>query len=252
MKKKGIIYFHQGWTDIINLLSLINYYNSKYQLIYILMREDAKNLIDFYTKDMQNVEIIYISKWELDYRGMSASTRTEASFWGTRLKKYKDECDILFHGCHDFLREDKYKKSFRHCVNFVKKFYISYDIPYITRVNLFNINRNYELENEMYEKFIEKHGKEYILYHEEIRNYDTNKQIINLNGISNTFFDMIKILEEAIELHLKDSIWGAITYLLDAKYNMFKNKKIFIYTKRNYKDMFTEPVKLNNWTIINI
>ena len=64
------------------------------------------------------------------------------------------------------------------------------------------------------------------------------------------FFDMIKVLENSIEIHLLDSVWGAFVYLLDAKYRLFKNKKIFLYAKRGYKSMFEEPVKLNNWIIV--
>jgi hypothetical protein len=64
------------------------------------------------------------------------------------------------------------------------------------------------------------------------------------------FFDYIKVLENAIEIYLLDSIWGAFIYQLDAKYKLFQNKKIFLYAKRGYRKMFEEPVRLENWTII--
>jgi hypothetical protein len=131
----------------------------------------------------------------------------------------------------------------------VNSFYECYDIPYITRINDFIFNRDYELENKVYNNFIKKYGTEYILYHEVIENYNTKIPIINLKGISNIFFDMIKVLENAIEIHLKDSVWGALIYQLDAKYRIFKNKKIVLYPERGYVKMFTEPVKLNNWII---
>ena len=88
------------------------------------------------------------------------------------------------------------------------------------------------------------------MYHEVIENYYQNYPIINLNGISNIFFDIIKILENAIEIHLLDSVWGAFIYQLDAKYKLFHNKKIFLYAKRDYRKMFEEPIKLENWIII--
>ena len=50
-------------------------------------------------------------------------------------------------------------------------------------------------------------------------------------------------------MHLLDSFWGVFIYLLDAKYKLFKNKKITLYVKRGYYKMFTEPVKLDNWII---
>ena len=35
-------------------------------------------------------------------------------------------------------------------------------------------------------------------------------------------FDYIKIIENAQEIHLLDSVWGTLIYQLDAKYNLFK------------------------------
>jgi hypothetical protein len=159
--------------------------------------------------------------------------------------------DFIGIGCHDCIRHDNYKNKFRFIDGcFVKGFYSSYDIPYITRVNNFTFNRDYELENKTYTNFISIHGNNYIVYHEIIENYDKNKKIINLNGISNLFFDYIKVLENAYEIHLLDSVWAAFIYLLDAKYKLFQNKNIILYARRGYRKMFEDPIKLDNWTII--
>jgi len=243
MNKEGILYFHQGWADIINCLSLINYYCNLYDNIYLIMRDDAKELIDFYTKDINNLEIFYEEKKNIDENGIQFV-----------INKYNSNdlqnCNFLAIGCHDNIRKDKYTNNFR-CIDncFVKGFYESYDISYITRINNFEFNRNYELENNIYNNFINKYGKDYILYHEVIENYNKDYRIINLNNISNIFFDIIKILENAIEIHLLDSVWGAFIYQLDAKYKLFQNKKIILYAKRGYRSMFEEPIKLDNWVI---
>lgn len=242
MKKNGILYFHQGWTDIINCLALINYYCKLYDKIYLIMREDAKELINFYTKNIKNLEIFYEEKININVNGISFV-----------INKYKNldiqDIDFLGIGGHDHLRNDKYKNSNKTCGFFVTKFYTSYEIPYITRINDFTFNRNIKLEENKYNEFINKYGKKYILYHEVIENYDKNKKIVNLNGISNIFFDMIKILENAIEIHLLDSVWGALIYQLDAKYKLFQSKKIILHAKRGYHAMFLNPIKLDNWII---
>ena len=54
----AILCFHQGWTDIINCLPLINYYAKKYEKLKVIMREDAKALVEFYTKHLQNIEFM--------------------------------------------------------------------------------------------------------------------------------------------------------------------------------------------------
>ena len=244
MNNTGILYFHQGWTDIINCLSLINYYCNIYDKIYLIIRDDAIKMIDFYIKDINNIKILYEEKKNIDCNGINFV-----------INKYKDlnlqNSDFLCIGCHDYFRKDNYSNKFLNSYDFfVKKFYECYNISYITRINDFSFTRNLELENNVYDNFINKYGNKYILYHEVIENYDTDKQIVNLNGISEIFFDMIKVLENAIEIHLLDSIWGAFIYLLDGKYKLFQNKKIFLYANRGYNKMFTEPIKLDNWTII--
>jgi hypothetical protein len=255
MVKQGILYFHQGWTDIINCLGLINYYCNRYDKIYLIVREGASKMIEFYTTDLKNIEIFYETIDILN--GMNAFPYFINKYEHLRL----NPPDLLGIGQHDHYRADgyanKFSMTYNNTVSFVEAFYISYNIPYSTRINDFTFTRNHELEQTTYQNFLKKYGNDYILYHEVIqdyheivRKYGEPKKIINLNGISDTFFDMIIVLENALEIHLLDSVWAAFIYQLDAKYRLFKNKKITLYAKRGYKLMFTRPVQLDNWIII--
>jgi hypothetical protein len=248
MTRIGILYFHQGWTDIINCLSLINHYCKLYDTIYLIMRKDAKQIIDFYTKDLKNIKIVYEAKIILDKQNPLQYFKTKNNELANELTL--NNIDILGIGVHDKSREDEFKNKFKNNSNFfVNAFYENYNIPYQTRIQDFTFNRNKELENNTYNEFIAIHGKDYIIYHEVIEDYDKTKKIINLNGISSVFFDMIQVLENAEEIHLLDSVWGAFIYQLDAKYKLFQNKKIVLYAKRGYHQMFTQPVTLPNWII---
>ena len=94
MNKEGILYFHQGWTDIINCLALINYYCNLYDKIYLIMRDNAKELIDFYTKDIKNLNIFYEKKENIATNGIQFI-----------MNKYNNidlqNCDFLAIGSHD-------------------------------------------------------------------------------------------------------------------------------------------------------
>jgi hypothetical protein len=250
----GILYFHQGWTDVINCLPLINYYCNLYNKIYLVVLEDKKEIVDFYSKSIKNIEILYLNKYILDNFNIMYYLRKEYNI-------NTNELVCLFHGYPDIYRDNIYKDIFHLKFNpeqmcFVKCFYEFYNIPYITRINLFEFKRNNELEEIQYKDFINKYGENYILHHEifeKDKNIDSNNNsIINLNGISNTFFDMIKVLENSKEIHLLDSVWGVFIYLLDAKYNLFKNRniQIYLYPKRGYHMMFKEPLLLENWSFI--
>ena len=245
MTKSGLLYFHQGWTDIINSFGLINYYCNKYDKIYLMMKEDAKSLVDFYTKDLTNLEILYEPKDSLSFDYV--------------IHKYNvlklEHPDRLGIGFHDEHRNDEYKGMFDKAMFdkntkatcFVEAFYVTYNIPYNTRIDDFTFTRNYDLEQATYQNFVNKYGNDYILYHEVIGNYDESKKIVNLNTISDTFFDMITVLEHALEIHVLDSVWAAFIYQLDAKYGLFKYKKINVYLVRNYGTIFSKPKLLDNW-----
>ncbi len=249
LKSKGILYFHQNWTDVINSLPLIDYYSQFYDNIIVLCTNMVQDLVNYYINNKKNITVIYDDIF-LTYFNFQITNY---------LKNNKNidvsDYDLLFHGHHDRERIDKYNSKFilnlNNNVFFVDAFYSTYNIPYKNRIDYFILNRNQDIENNIYNIFTKKHGNNYILHHEitEINKHE-NINYINLAEISTIFFDYIKVLENAIEIHLLDSVWGALIYLLDCKYNLFKNKKIVLYAKRKYDKMFYEPSKLNNWTII--
>lgn len=247
--KSAVLYFHQGFTDIINSLPLIDYYTKKniYDIIYIVIRDDALNILNPYlhNKDISSIKIISLPHHILNNIDI---VKYMEGFLGIQATI---EIDYLIHGIHDVLRNDKYRYTFNMKLSndfFVKAFYSAYDIDYMTRINDFNINRFIEYENQIYEDFIKENGPDYILTHEIDIKHPTLK-VINLNRKSETFFEYIKVIQNAKEIHLLDSVWAAIIYLLDAKYRLFADKTINVYCNRGYIQMFNEPVVLPNWIL---
>jgi len=255
---KGLLHFHQGWTDIVNCLPLIDFYLDKGYDLTVISRHYAKDIVEHYIRGKANVKIVYALTDDTD------SLATALANTG--------EYRLLFHGFHDsFRRLDDEKRgafgsAFRPSAgsHFVKLFYEVYDIPYMQRVIDFNIVRDYSLEDIEYNRFVETHGDSYILYHGDIksRNIIITSNLynsVNLNGITNNVFSFIKVLENAKELHLIDSIWASFCYLLNAKYGLLKDKTIYLYpfldrsggcvATKNEKVL--EPLHLDNWIIIN-
>ena len=208
---------------------------------------------------MKNVEII---TYDDNIYCNGSTCKDDEIFNNLKLVKSNifNNSKYLFHCWADKFRSDEYKNKFsekniKDPKNFVQNFYISYNIPYSIRVNYFIFKRNYKLENSRFNDFIKENGEKYILYHSNDNNIDfiinkRNEKYINLNKKTNIFFDYIKILENSIEFHLIDSSWATFIYLLDAKYKLFKNKKIYLYPKRNYIKMFQGPILLDNWIFV--
>jgi len=249
-KNAALLYFHQGWTDIINCLALINYYKKNYKKIYLLARNDAKSMIDYYIRNNNSIIPIYILKEQLD----KCNFTNNIIFLNVNIL-HSLPYDILFHGIYDILRKDNYQSKFninkKLNLNFVELFYTCYDLDYDIRFKYFDLDRNLDLENNVYNNFIKVNGDKYILYHhihDECKNTE-NIKLVNLDNKTQIFFDYIKILENSCELHLLDSVWAAIVYLLNKKYGMFTDKKVYIYCKRGYHMMFNNVP--DNFILIN-
>jgi hypothetical protein len=259
--KQGLLFFYQSWTDLVNHLSMIDYYLSKYDHITVILRPEAKPIFEFYLKNKNNITKIY---------DPLATTKVSKDFYN---KFDANIYDYLLHGKLDANRNDQYKNAFissSPSIHFNKKYYICYGIDYINKINFFNIERDFNKENIFYEKFIAEHGSNYVLYHDNhlgdsainFKKHEST-QYIDLNGNALDMFNMIKILEHAKEMHFVDSVWASFCYILDARYGIFKNIKIYIYPfvrkerwggllKDTYykHELKLEPMSLDNWTIV--
>lgn len=246
--RRAALYFHQGWTDIINCLPLINYYSDRYDALTLLVRRDAAPIVDYYVRELRNVTVDYYSKVDLDHKISGI------------LPKY-DGFDRVFIGGHDSMRQDQYHGCFwRRYPNdfFVERFYTSYDIDYSVRVKEFSLPRSLGLEDEIYERFVAEHGRDYVIYHEDKERgiiidktqFSRGSVWVDLNQKSDVMFDYMKVLANAKEIHMIDSVWAAVAYLVDAKYGMLQNISVRAHCVRNYHDMYQHPVSLPNWSII--
>lgn len=258
MKDNVVFTFHMGYTDVINSLPLIDHYLTEYHNVCVVSTPNHKEVIDFYIRDKPNVEVVY------DYNPDNA-VRSIAD---------NNQWDIKSHGFHDGNRSDEYRGAFAsmHCrdqYHFVRLFYEVYNIPYITRVNNFNLTRDFNIEEDAYRQFTHDGITDYIIIHSDVgdrfiedkfqKRSDMN--YFNINGKVDNIFSCIKILENAKELHLVDSVWACLCYLLDAKYRTFANKPIYLYPfsarsggcigieTKNYEVEVLEPIKLDNWII---
>ena len=263
--RNTLVCHHYGWTDIINTLSITNYLIPLYDKVYLLSHSPKGAFFRYYYRNQPTLEIhcfdtIHDDKALIYY---FLANRDEHNI-----------VDLHFFGFYDIDREDKYRNVFRSLgggdssldnkaiVNgklneqyyFVRKFYEGYGIPYSVRVDSFFLERDREVEELFYTNFVK--DTSYILIHdtpEVVIPFERNTSSVyyQLNQSSALFFDAVKVLENAKEIHLIDSVWAAVCYLLDAKYSLFKNIPIYVYCLRGHQLMFQQPVELSNWTLVN-
>lgn len=263
---KGCVYFHQGWSDIVMCLPLINYYHENFDELAILVRSDARPLVEFYIRDLPGTYTVALDTDNGRFSGLINTEGIGSRVVGGSSVEIPQDYFILFHDAHDGYRKDKYKsfsqkygRAFqdRH---FAQNFYEYYDIPYSYRISKFSVKSDMYGEIATYRKFVEQHGQKYIVYHDDEMNHlhgshhistklEINSDLpkVNLNKISDVFFDYLMVLEHAQEIHLIDSVWACLIYQLDARYNFLAGKPVHLYPLRGHTYLF-EP-KLENWII---
>ena len=132
MKKKGLLFYQQGWTDIMNQMALIDYYLTKYDHITAILRPDAQIIYEYYLKDKPNITKIY--------NPITHKSGVSPFFYE---QFDKAEYDYLLHGKLDNNRYDQYKDRFMSDGNpspnhFGRRFYMCYDIELETKINYFD------------------------------------------------------------------------------------------------------------------
>jgi hypothetical protein len=181
-------------------------------------------------------------------------------------KFFKIDCIDIKNPPEILSKPDLLKENSLDYENNSTAFYLANGIPKHIKFDYFYYQRNLDDEELLYNK-LSLTNKEYIViceYGDNLidRKYITNKHIINLHNISK-FFDVIKVIENASEVHLIENAVALYVYHMQTK-NLMNNIKINLHTyarkepariltnnvKSNiYLDMLLQP-KLPNWNII--
>lgn len=223
--KNAILLFHQGWTDILNCMPLINHYSRHYKKIFLYIREDSTELVDFFCKQIINVEIFYVQK-----------NLINKHFFINSLQEKHFDSDLLIHGEFDRFRIDKFKNAFSRNSNdhFAVRFYKNYNLNRNLLNSRLSFARDQALENKVYDEFTKEHGFDYVLKHsskEKEITISSPFKTVELGGLTTNPFHYLKVLEEAKEIHVIDSMWAILCFLMEEKEKMFlkNDKKIVLY-----------------------
>lgn len=247
----GFLVFHNGWTDIINSMGLIYYYAKRYHNLHLLAPEHTLELYKYILRGASNVNLV-LAPQELFWQPAASHLISELQKF---LNIHQEDYHLV--GVYDVSYNGKYKNIFlsTHNIPFERKFYTCYDIPFNVRVNYFEVTRDLEEEDKLFKKIVKK--EPYILTHFVDQNKKPLKEeychfqeeTYELHCITPCMFYAIKLLMNAKEIHIIDSVWAAVCYHIDVKYRLLKDISITLHNLR-YKEMFVEPIRLPNWKTI--
>jgi hypothetical protein len=260
------IIIHQGIGDLFNSIGLINYYTSIYDKVHIFLLDELRKniynevflnndkidcIIPDFTNELYEPTTCIICM--TNYNTLNCPRINSEKCKYINYKKY--DGDIIKIG--SFNNFDEWTNYRFSQSSFAHAFYTYNRLDPNIRFDNFKLFNNKDKENIIYEDFIKKYGNNYILIHEDInRNYyiDKNKiinknlPIINLDNISNYFVDYCKVIKNAQEIHLIDSSWSVLIYLLSYKEintKVFLFESFFINLDRDI-NIYKNPT-FNNW-----
>ena len=133
-------------------------------------------------------------------------------------------------------------------------FYTSIHIPHEYIISHFKIDRNKQREEEFKTNFIQNNQDYIIVQHIPEMNdtYFHGKHVIRLNDISDSIVETLSLIEDAKEIHVYDSLYGLLVYLLYFSSSFFHGKKIFFhkYARSKIPKVFNLVPFTDDWVIL--
>ena len=256
---------HQGYGDLFHSVGIINYFNSIYNIINIYVLDvNRLDLMSEIFKNNNNI-LVSIPNFKKYNEINHPNTCIRCMNYGKDGNNCRNNNICLYINYNNnqtnikigsFNNISLWNQFLKKQFSFSDAFYNYLNLKSEIKYTHFKLYNNTELELDTYNKFINKYGKEYILIHEELkRNLVVNKiknntlPIINLNNISKLIVDYITVLKHAKEIHLIDSSWSVLIYLLS--YDQLKNIPIYMndtLAKINGRDtnIYKNPI-FDNW-----
>jgi hypothetical protein len=255
MKKIAIVIYHQCPTDSIVCFSLPIYYSTMYDSVILLVTEHADVIRDFFKYVYRNIncKIIYINSYKVEETVNNLiKNNTENTYeyfphgiWYCKQNNFFIQDKCLTNNEEKYLAGSQYFYS-----NFTKKI-LDTEICF----KYFNVERDLNLELEKYNEIKKSKGDKYFIINGDLSMYDKKKlpnyNYFNLCFSSIIVFDMIKVIENAEEIHLISTFWSLIIYYLQLRYNLFSTIKIYFHSYVRHgrlECLYHEHGTLPNWT----
>lgn len=276
---------YTGYGDWISLNGLIRFLSTKYEEVYLISDGSDISFVTNLYRDNQKIKVVDSSHLNnvqnYDYLDL-LTARQEVVDSNTYYNMF-NQIGVKFGFPKINLKSEWFYPQFitnptepsnftEDCKDILENnasaFYVASGIPKEYRIENFYYQRDYESENTFYENL--NLPKKYIIiseYGDNLINKDYIKNkslpVININQISQNYFDIIKVIENAEEVHLMENSTALMAYHLQYK-NIMNLTPINLHTyirtemvrkctkdiKSNiFLDMLLCP-RLKNWNFI--
>ena len=258
MDKNCIFLFHLSTGDNLTMYAAVRHVQKMYKDVYIFCLYRNRYMVAQLYQPYENVHLLISDE---TYNNWLAPPQLIEQF-KTKINNY----DLLLSGCYD--------PKFDVNGAFWESFYNQLNLPYRMRYDYEDINRNKERELNLYNSIVSKYGEKYIflhdhrnikykhfinrgnvhvdselpVFHPNFNYYSDSENNCNYHLWSSEFssdnlLDYCTLIENATEIHIRDSAFSCLMPFLDLK----NVKKKCIHTSL---DMPNYHGEYKNWEIV--
>lgn len=226
----SVLMLHWGWTDLLQHVGMVRYYKEQYKSVSLVCLPHQKIFLEALYPDFDLIFVSCPDRGQIDlevkrlfdddylflFDGHQCSQNLTLSFarqnFNPKTEIQKTNCEVFkrsaLHRIQEIKNLDKYDSSFDERIGFYTLSGLEHSIAF----DYFDIIRDGQSEDVKYSELI--HSKEYSVVHH-THGMDISKvkePLVYLNDNSHKIIDMMKIIENANEVHLYDSLYGVFCY----------------------------------------
>jgi hypothetical protein len=253
---------HQGWTDFFSQFGLYIHFANLHKSLTVLVLDSSQMI--FVRRLFMNTGIKVELIETTEHKGKTCvichqqGNPIQCPRYGGKCKYPNLNIYKEIQGLCVFDDPEKwfqiYSESLKKGHSFVEAFYIYHGISPDNMYLSFNVVRTPQLELTIpILPYLVYHIQQHVRF--PIEKLRKDLMHISLDRKCLDFFGCIGILQHAKEIHVIQSSYCMFIYLLQLKYDMFKNIPIFVYTSArsnsntDYKNLNRHP-QLSNWIFL--
>jgi hypothetical protein len=258
----AVLMLHWGWTDLLQHIGMVRYYKTLYKSVSLICLPHQREFLEALYPDFQLIfvpcpdqgEIDSVARrlFDEDYLFLIDGHQCSQCFTKVCLRQnftprteiQKINCESLTKTALNYI--DHIKELDANDPNFDERigFYTLSGLDHSIAFDYFKIIRDFDAEENKYNELVT--SDEYSVVHH-VDGMDLSKvkyPLVYLNDRSTKIVDMIKIIENAKEVHLYDSLYGLLSYFLyfsnqlkGPKFHLHKYARMKIPKFFDYKKM---------------
>jgi len=267
----AVLMLHWGWTDLLQHVGMVRYYKEQYKSVSLVCLPHQKIFLEALFPDFELIFVPCPDRGQIDlevrrlfdddylflFDGHQCSQNLTLSFGR---QNFKPRTEIQQMNC------EAYKKSALHRMQEIKDldandptfderigFYTLSGLEHSIAFDYFDIVRDKESEDAKYSELVYSEGHSVVHHTYGMDISKVKEPLVYLNENSHKIVDMMKIIENANEVHLYDSLYGVLCYfayfsgkLKGPKFYFHKYARLKIPKFFNYEWM----EKSDDWVIL--